>query len=191
MSQTILVTGATGYVGSWVVKYLLEKGYQVRITVRDKSRVDKYAFLQKIADESQGNIEVYEADLLTPGAYDSAAKGSDAIIHVASPFTLRFKNAIKEIIEPAIHGTENVLAAASSSKTVKKVVLTSSVVAVHGDNIDMQEKGLSELIAYMNLACQDNANALIDTEREVKISWVNEKEILKSVRMPSVIFTRH
>ena len=53
------------------------------------------------------------------------------------------------------------------------------------------EKGLSELIAYMNLACQDNANALIDTEKEVEISWVNEQEIKKSVRMPSVIFTRH
>ena len=53
------------------------------------------------------------------------------------------------------------------------------------------EKGLSELIAYMNLACQDNANALIDTEKEVKISWVNEKNLTKSVSMPSVIFTRH
>ncbi len=52
------------------------------------------------------------------------------------------------------------------------------------------EKGLSELIAYMNLACQDNANALINTDKEVKISWLNEKEIKKSVRMPNIIFTR-
>jgi nucleoside-diphosphate-sugar epimerase len=144
MHKTILVTGGTGYVGSWIVKYLLEKGYQVRITVRDKSNLDKYAFLQEIADKSDGDIEVYEADLLTPGAYDSAAEGSDSIIHVASPFTLRFKDPINEIIKPAINGTENILAAATSSTTVKKVVLTSSVVAVYGDNIDMQEKGLSE-----------------------------------------------
>ena len=53
------------------------------------------------------------------------------------------------------------------------------------------EKGLSELIAYMNLACQDNANALINTDKEVKISWLNEKGIGKSVRMPTVIYTRH
>jgi len=53
------------------------------------------------------------------------------------------------------------------------------------------EKGLSELITYMNIACQDNSHALIDSEKEVNISWVNEKGIDKSVRMPSVIYTRH
>ncbi len=53
------------------------------------------------------------------------------------------------------------------------------------------QKGLSELIAYMNIACQDNANALIDSDKEVKIFWVNEKGIRKSVKMPGVIFTRH
>ena len=52
------------------------------------------------------------------------------------------------------------------------------------------EKGLSELIAYMNLACQDNANALVDADKEVRISWMNNKGITKSVRMPSVIYTR-
>ena len=144
MNKTILVTGATGYLGSWVVKYLLVAGYHVRITVRDKSNTSKYGFLQKFATESEGKIEVYEADLLKSGSYNEAANGSDAIIHVASPFTLRFKDPIKELIEPAVQGTENVLEAASASSTVKKIVLTSSTVAVHGDNIDMQEKGLSE-----------------------------------------------
>ena len=144
MRKTILVTGGTGYVGSWIVKYLLEKDYRVRITVRDKSKTSKYAFLQEIADKSDGVIEVYEADLLTPGAFDSAAEDSDAIIHVASPFTLRFKDAVNEIIKPAINGTQNVLNAATSSATVKKVVLTSSVAAVYGDNIEMQEKGIRE-----------------------------------------------
>ena len=144
MSKTILVTGATGYLGSWVVKYLLDNGYIVRITVRDKSKTHKYAFLQEFALDSPGEIEVYEADLLKTGSYHTAADGSDAVIHVASPFTLRFKDPVKELIEPAIRGTKNVLEAATSSSSVKKVILTSSVVAVHGDNIDMQEKGLSE-----------------------------------------------
>ena len=53
------------------------------------------------------------------------------------------------------------------------------------------EKGLSELIAYMNLACQDNANALVDAEKEVEITWVNADGTGKSIRMPSVIYTRH
>lgn len=52
------------------------------------------------------------------------------------------------------------------------------------------EKGLSELITYMNLACQDNANALIDAEKEVKISWVNTNREHKSIKMPTIIYTR-
>lgn len=145
MSKTILVTGSTGYVGTWVVKYLLEDGYHVRITVRDKSKSEKYAFIQKIANDAAGEIEVFEADLLKAGSYNDAASGCDAIIHLASPFTLRFKDPVKELIVPALEGTKNVLAAATASPTVKKVVLTSSVVSVYGDNIDMQEKGLQEL----------------------------------------------
>lgn len=53
------------------------------------------------------------------------------------------------------------------------------------------EKGLSELIAYMNIACQDNSHALIDSNKEVEIAWVNEDGLKKSVKMPGVIFTRH
>ncbi len=52
------------------------------------------------------------------------------------------------------------------------------------------EKGLSELVAYMNLACQDNANALVDNQKEVDIHWLNESGDGKSVKMPSIIFTR-
>lgn len=53
------------------------------------------------------------------------------------------------------------------------------------------EKGLSELIAYMNIASLDSSNALIDSEKEVSISWLNTDGIRKSVRMPGIIFTRH
>lgn len=143
MSSIILVTGGTGYVGSWIVKKLLEAGYTVRMTVRDKSRTSKYAALQEIADQSPGTLELWEADLLVPGSFDAAAKGSDAIMHVASPFTLKVSDPQKELVDPALEGTRNVLAAASQSGTVRKVVLTSSVAAIHGDNADMAEQGLT------------------------------------------------
>ncbi len=146
MDKTILVTGGTGYVGSWIVQGLLAKGYRVRITARDKTKSERYTYLIDFANGSPGELEVFEADLLNPGSYNNAAQGSDAIIHVASPFTLRSKDPLKELIEPAVHGTENVLNAASASTTVKKIVLTSSVVAVYGDNLDMHEKKLSEFI---------------------------------------------
>lgn len=137
-----MVTGGGGYIGSWVVKELLDKGYDVRATVRDKSKAAKYDHLEKLAANSPGKLEIWEANLLDDGSFDETAKGCSAVIHMASPFTLRFKDAQKELIEPALKGTQNVLNAATKSKTVKKIVLTSSVAAVHGDAIDMKEKGL-------------------------------------------------
>ncbi len=142
--KTILVTGGTGYIGSWIVKYLLEKGYSVRVTVRDKSKSSRYEHLVTLAQNTSGSLELWSANLTQEGSFDEAAKGADAIIHVASPFTLRFKDAQRDLIEPALKGTQNVLNAATQSGTVKRVVLTSSVAAVHGDNADMADKGLTE-----------------------------------------------
>lgn len=145
MKHTILVTGGTGYIGSWVVKGLLENGHIVRLTVRDKSQKKKYQFLSDIADKSEGSLEIWEADLLNSGSFDEAARGCDSIAHIASPFMRNVKNAQRELLDPAVKGTANVLEAASKSKSVKKVVLTSSVVAIYGDNIDMKNQNLSTL----------------------------------------------
>ncbi len=144
MNKTVLVTGGTGYIGSWVTKGLLEKGYNVRITVRDKSKTNKYQHLIDIENSTDGNLEFWEANLLTEGAFDKPIEGCSAIVHMASPFTLRFKDAQTELIDPALKGTINVLNSATKSTTVKKVILTSSVASVHGDNIDMKELGISE-----------------------------------------------
>ena len=143
--QTVLVTGGTGYIGAWLVKELLEKGYTVRMTVRDTSRKEKYQKLEEIGRKAKGKLEIWEADLLKEGSYNKAAKGADAVIHVASPFKLRIKDAQKELLDPALLGTRNVLKAASASGTIKKVVLTSSVAAISGDNKDMKDKGLAAL----------------------------------------------
>lgn len=142
MKETILVTGGTGYIGSWVVKYLLESGYTVRLTVRKKSRTEKFQHLLNFDEASSGTLEIYEADLLQEGSYDRPAKGCDYIFHLASPFSIRVKDAQKDLVDPAVEGTKNVLRAASNSGSVKKVVLTSSIVAVFGDNIDMQTLGI-------------------------------------------------
>jgi nucleoside-diphosphate-sugar epimerase len=144
MGKIVMVTGASGYIGSWVVKELLEKGYTVRATVRDKNKTSKTKPLTDLAVGSAGKLELWEADLLKPGSFDEVAKGCESIMHVASPFTLRFKDAKKELIDPALEGTRNVLNAANRSGTVKKVVLTSSAAAVYGDAIDMKEKGLEK-----------------------------------------------
>jgi len=145
MKHTILVTGGTGYIGSWVVKGLLEKGHTVRLTVRKEGNKEKYQFLTDIAEINEGSLEIWEADLLRTGSFDEAAKGCDSIAHMASPFILNVKDAQKDLVDPAVRGTTNVLEAANKSNSVKKVVLTSSVVAIYGDSIDMKNQNLSIL----------------------------------------------
>ena len=142
MHQTILVTGGTGYIGSWVVKGLLENGHTVRLTVRDRNKTDKFDYLVKIAENTKGTLEIWQADLLQSGSYDEVAKGCDAVAHIASPFILNVRDPQKELLDPAFRGTINVLEAANKSGTVKKVVLTSSVAAIYGDCIDMKSQGI-------------------------------------------------
>ncbi len=143
-TQIVLVTGGTGYVGSWVVKELLEHGHTVRLAVRDVNNQDKLAPLRAIEEKTSGTLVPFQADLLQADAFDEAAKGADAVIHMASPFKLRVKDPNKDLIEPALEGTRNVLNAATRSGTVKKVVLTSSVVAIYGDARDMTDRGLEK-----------------------------------------------
>jgi nucleoside-diphosphate-sugar epimerase len=145
MKQTILATGGTGYIGSWVVKGLLENGHIVRLTVRQKSDSEKYQGLAEIAETNEGSLEIWEADLLKEGSFDEAAEGCDTIIHMASPFILKIKNAQRELVDPAVKGTANVLSAANKSSSVKKVVLTSSIAATYGDAIDMSDQNLSAI----------------------------------------------
>ena len=142
--KTILVTGGAGYIGSWVTKDLLEKGHNVRITVRDKSKTAKYEHLTKIAESSPGILDFWEANLTQEGSFDEAAEGCEAIIHIASPFILNVKDPQKDLVDPAVQGTRYVLNAATKSSTVKKVVLTSSVASINGDAQDMELQGLSE-----------------------------------------------
>lgn len=144
MAEIVMVTGGTGYLGSWIVKGLLEKGYTVRLAMRNKNDAAKVAHLKDTVEKAPGKLELWEADLLNEGAYNDLAQGSRFIIHSASPFTTNTKDPQKELVDPALKGTENVLNAALRSETIQKVIVTSSVAAVHGDNIDMREQQLEE-----------------------------------------------
>ena len=137
--KPILVTGGTGYIASWIIKNLLEKGHDVRATVRNKGDKEKFKHLVGIAENSQGKLEIYEADLLKVGSFEEAMKNCELVFHTASPFLISgIKNPQKELIEPALEGTRNVLNSAKKTSTIKRVVLTASVVSMHGDAIDMQ-----------------------------------------------------
>jgi len=131
-----MVTGANGYVASWLVKQLLDDGITVHAAVRSPENDKKVGHLKEAAANSSGEIKFFKADLLTPGAYKEAMEGCELVYHTASPFTSNFTDPQKELIDPAVKGTANVLESANEVASVKRVVVTSSCAAIYTDAID-------------------------------------------------------
>lgn len=138
-SKPVMVTGATGYVAGWLVKQLLEEGLTVHAAVRNPGRKEKTAHLDEIAAASGGTIKYFKADLLEEGAYADAMAGCELVYHTASPFTSDFKDPQKELVDPAVKGTRNVLEQANATDSVKRVVLTSSCAAIYTDAKDLED----------------------------------------------------
>ncbi len=139
--EKAMVTGAGGFIASWVVKKLLERGITVHGTVRDANNETKTAHLWALDAELPGELTLFEADLLKEGSFDEAAAGCDTIFHLASPFVpFKVKAPQQELIEPAVAGTKNVLHTADRTTGIKNVVLTSSVAAIMGDPVDKADK---------------------------------------------------
>ncbi len=135
----VLVTGATGYVAGRVVERLLQEGLTVHATVRDPSKTDRLTYLNELADAHPGEIRFFGADLLKPGSFAEAMEGCSVVFHLASPFTNRVDDPQKELIDPAVHGTANVLEQANAVASVQRVVVTSSCAAIYGDSVDLAQ----------------------------------------------------
>jgi nucleoside-diphosphate-sugar epimerase len=137
--KPVLVTGATGYVAGWLVKRLLEEGLTVHAAVRDPNKTEKLQHLSALAEKLPGTIKYFKSDLLQEGSYAEAMQGCQVVFHTASPFTLDVKDPQRELIDPAVKGTSNVLKQASQTPSVKRVVVTSSCAAIYTDAIDCQK----------------------------------------------------
>ncbi|XP_042448069.1 cinnamoyl-CoA reductase 1-like [Zingiber officinale] len=135
--KRVCVTGAGGFIASWLVKLLLSKGYIVHGTVQDPSD-PKNAHLKELHPAATENLQLFKADLLDYESVASAIAGCEGVFHVASPVPY----GRTEIIEPAVTGTLNVLKACSEAK-VKRVVVVSSYFAV-GLSPDANDKILDE-----------------------------------------------
>jgi dihydroflavonol-4-reductase len=135
-TKPVLVTGATGYVAGWLVKKLLDEGLTVHAGVR-KLEAKRVAHLDAIVAQAPGSIKYFETDLLQRGSYAEAMEDCDLVFHTASPFTSAYTDAQRDLIDPAVKGTANVLHQAVKTGSVKRVVLTSSCAAIYNDAVDL------------------------------------------------------
>lgn len=124
--QIVCVTGAGGFIASWIVKLLLERGYTVKGTVRNPDD-PKNSHLREL-EGAKERLILCKADLMDYESLKEAINGCHGVFHTASPVT----DDPEEMVEPAVNGTKNVIIAAAEAK-VRRVVFTSSIGAVYMD----------------------------------------------------------
>ncbi len=135
-TKPVLVTGANGYVASWLVKKLVDEGITVHAAVRSPENDKKVGHLKAAAAQAKGEIKFFKADLLEAGSYKEAMQGCELVYHTASPFVTDVKDPQRDLVDPAEKGTANVLETAKEISSVKRVVVTSSCAAIYTDAID-------------------------------------------------------
>ncbi|XWS32507.1 hypothetical protein CRYUN_Cryun23aG0164200 [Craigia yunnanensis] len=127
--KVVCVTGASGYIASWLVKLLLQRGYTVKATVRDPNDPKKTQHLLSL-DGAKERLHLFKAELLDEGCFDSIVDGCQGVFHTASPVFFSATDPQAEIIDPAIKGTLNVLKSCAKVPSIKRVVITASMTSV-------------------------------------------------------------
>jgi len=128
-AEKVLVTGASGFIAKHCIAELLRRNHPVRATLRNLGRADEVRRSVALAGADAAGVELVTADLLSDAGWAEAMDGCTYVLHVASPFPITEPKDPDDVIRPAREGALRVLRAASDAG-VKRVVLTSSVVAI-------------------------------------------------------------
>nr|BBA68556.1 dihydroflavonol 4-reductase [Nemophila menziesii] len=134
LAKPICVTGAAGFIGTWLVMRLLERGYTVHATVRDPGNMKKVKPLLELPN-AKTNLKLYRAEMSEEGSFDEAIEGCHGVFHVATPMDFESKDPENEVIKPAIDGALSIINSCIKAKTVKRFVFTSSA-----GTVDVQEE---------------------------------------------------
>jgi len=133
----VLVTGGTGFLGSYIIKHLVEKGYRVRALRREKAVLPFY-----IPKEIFEKVEWVTGDILDVISLEEAMEGVDQVIHAAAVVSF-LKADRKKMYQVNVEGTANVVNIAIEKK-VKRLVYISSVAALgrtaHGGSVNEDRK---------------------------------------------------
>nr|XP_023870291.1 putative anthocyanidin reductase [Quercus suber] len=125
----VYVTGGSGFIGSWLVKKLLEKGHTVHTTLRnpgDTSKVD----LLKSFPNAENKLVLFQADIYNPTEFEPAITGCEYVFHVATPLLHNTQSSqYKDTAEAAVAGVRIIADACIRSKTVKRLIYTASVMS--------------------------------------------------------------
>ena len=129
--STLAVTGSAGFIGSWVVRLLLDKGYRVRACVRDANDDNRCGFLREMPGYATGRLTLHSADLDEAGCFDDIFSGCHGVCHLSHVSDYTDHDYVKMVCD-------HIIASVNKSETVTRVIVTSSIAAVISE-ADIQE----------------------------------------------------
>ncbi|XVF10437.1 hypothetical protein REPUB_Repub07fG0182900 [Reevesia pubescens] len=149
-SCKVCVTGGAGYLGSWLIKKLLEKGYTVHATLRNLEDKSKVGLLKSLPG-ADTKLVLFQADIYNPIEFKHAIQGCEFVFHVATPQQIGTDStrSSQEIVEAAISGVRSIVESCIQSQTVKRLIYTASVVAAS----PLTKDGLINIKSCVNESC--------------------------------------
>lgn len=126
MTDTVLVTGGSGYIAGHLIRQLVRQGWMVRATIRNLSRESG---VRKLLAVDNDRLQFFQVDLAEDEGWASATAGCTHVAHLASPFPARTVKTPDDLIVPAREGALRALRAAKAAG-VRRFVMTSSVAAI-------------------------------------------------------------
>ncbi|KAL3829738.1 hypothetical protein ACJIZ3_018540 [Penstemon smallii] len=178
----VCVTGGAGYIGSSLIKKLLNQGCFVHATLRNLNDHSKVQHLKGL-NGAEERLKLFEADMYKAEEFEPAIQGCDFVFHVATPMMHTEGHKYDNRVDATIDAARSIAAACSRSGTVKRLIYTASVMAASPlkDDID----GRSGFKEFMDETCWTPLNLSIAyqnnfLEEYTRAKTLSEKEILSS-----------
>lgn len=160
MTQTVLVSGGSGYIAGFLIRQLVAEGWHVHTTVRSLA---KEAAVRQVLAVDNSRLKFFAADLSADTGWAEAMAGCSHVAHLASPLPAGVPKDANELIAPARDGALRALRAAHAAG-VQRFVMTSSVAAIaygrgrgvhhftEADWTDLSKPGISPYIQSKTIA---------------------------------------
>jgi hypothetical protein len=121
------IIGGSGFIGSYITRKFLKKGYNVKVSVTDIKKSEKFRHLFDL--KNSDNLNISEMKVEDIKDLEDFIQDCEILIHGGTPFQLDVKDPKTELFDPTINGTNNFLKATSSVPSLEKAVFIASVAA--------------------------------------------------------------
>tara|TARA_A100001037_G_C15072565_1_gene600152 strand:+ start:196 stop:1221 length:1026 start_codon:yes stop_codon:yes gene_type:complete len=191
MVGVVLVTGASGYIGSHIVANLLSKGMNVRAAVRDKNDPSRVEHLLALPISKGGSLDLVEMDLFNVEQVNVAVSDCTDVIHAAASLYVGKMDKQKDVVDPSVVGTKNICEAIDKAGTVERLVHTSSTAAIRPTSYVNGEVFTSKTWAD-DATLENNAYGLAKASAEKLVREWHKKRKGDEIRLvtihPCVVF---